>query len=126
MTFSKVIKSLQLKNEIRKNEYVGYSCNDHKVKIKVSRDGYIMAAKGLSLIMWSVNPDNINNEVIGLHVSKFAEILKENEAYPGNYDSFCKNVLYYYMNTLSTNKVYVDGNNNVNTKEESGQLIKKK
>ena len=100
------LKKLKLKCKIKKNQYIGYNCGN--ARIKVAKDGLIFEARGISNIIWCNNPNGIDKEVIGWHVNKFAEVLKNRGNNPKNYDSFCKNVLPYYKGTWIPQKIRID------------------
>ena len=101
MTLKGFINDKRLDKRIKNGETLGFNCGA-KTRIKVDSDGKIIDAKGLSFIMWSHDPLKIDEEVKGLHVNDFAELLNKMEAVPGNYNSFSKKVLPHYNSKHNT------------------------
>ncbi len=63
------------------------------VHITFNSEGYIVKAKGFSLILWSNDPDNLDESLIGKHAYDLLSMFKEYSANPSAYENFEKNVV---------------------------------
>lgn len=61
---------------------------NRRAKVAFDNNGYIVEAKNLLDVMWG--KENLDEEVIGKHITEFAALLKRYEADNGCYDSFMK------------------------------------
>ncbi len=64
--------------------------NGKNVHIIFNSEGYIVNAKGFSLILWSNDPDNLDKSLIGKHAYDLLSMFKKN---PSAYENFEKNVV---------------------------------
>lgn len=102
----KKINKLLIKLKILQNKIIGYSCGE--AHIKVDSNGIIMEAKNLESIMWHNINNDINTNVVGLHVEQFGDLLKTYACNPDNYNNFCENVSKYYLSPFLTHSIKID------------------
>ena len=102
----KKINKLLIKLKILQNKIIGYSCGE--THIKVDSNGIIMEAKNLESIMWHNINNDINTNVVGLHVKQFEDLLKTYACNPDNYYNFCENVSKYYLCPFLTHSIKID------------------
>lgn len=62
--------------------------NGERVHVTFNSEGCVEKAEGFNFILWSSNPDNLNNSLIGMHVYELSECLKKHRAVLGAYEGF--------------------------------------
>ena len=89
-----------------------FFCGDTTVTF--DNDGYIVKANGFTFIMWS--PINQEENLIGMHITELAKMLKKYAVSKENYINFLENVVL---------KFYEPDNNKLTKKEEKTKKLLK-